>query len=108
MPHQRQLVAIMFTDIQGYTAMMQHDEELAVKIRDRIEKRKIGRRRKKSCSEGSSGCSVCSRAANWGRRIRRQPISSNAFIPGDRTREGHVTYSRDMTIGANAAMLLVP
>jgi class 3 adenylate cyclase len=28
----------MFTDIQGYTAMMQHDEELAIKIRDRHRK----------------------------------------------------------------------
>ncbi len=35
MPHSRQLAAIMFTDIQGFTAMMQHDEELAIKIRDR-------------------------------------------------------------------------
>ena len=26
MPRTRQFVAIMFTDIQGYTAMMQHDE----------------------------------------------------------------------------------
>ena len=34
MPTTRQLAAIMFTDIQGFTAMMQHDEELAVKIRD--------------------------------------------------------------------------
>lgn len=31
----RKLAAIMFTDIQGYTAMMQHDEELAVRIRER-------------------------------------------------------------------------
>ena len=35
MSETRQLAAIMFTDIQGYTAMMQHDEELAIKIRDR-------------------------------------------------------------------------
>jgi len=34
----RQLAAIMFTDIQGFTAMMQHDEELAIKIRDRHRK----------------------------------------------------------------------
>jgi len=38
MPHTRQLVAIMFTDIQGYTAMMQHDEGLAIKIRERHRK----------------------------------------------------------------------
>jgi len=38
MSRTRQLVAIMFTDIQGYTAMMQHDEELAIKIRDRHRK----------------------------------------------------------------------
>ena len=31
----RQLTAIMFTDIQGYTAMMQHDEQAATKIRER-------------------------------------------------------------------------
>ena len=35
MPHSRQLAAIMFTDIQGYTAMMQRYEELAIKIRNR-------------------------------------------------------------------------
>jgi TolB-like protein/class 3 adenylate cyclase len=34
-----QLAAIMFTDIQGYTALMQEDEELAIKIR--AEHRKI-------------------------------------------------------------------
>jgi TolB-like protein/class 3 adenylate cyclase/Tfp pilus assembly protein PilF len=38
MPRTRQLAAIMFTDIQGYTAMMQHDEELTIKIRDRHRK----------------------------------------------------------------------
>jgi len=31
----RQLVAIMFTDIQGYTSLMQQDEEIAIKCRDR-------------------------------------------------------------------------
>jgi len=35
MSYTRQLAAIMFTDIQGYTAMMQHDEEIAIKFRDR-------------------------------------------------------------------------
>ena len=35
MSQHRQLAAIMFTDIQGYTAMMQQDEDRAVKIRER-------------------------------------------------------------------------
>ncbi len=36
MPQQkRQLAAIMFTDIQGYTALMQEDEEKTIKIRER-------------------------------------------------------------------------
>ena len=35
MPVTRKLAAIMFTDIQGYTAMMQHDEDHAVKARER-------------------------------------------------------------------------
>lgn len=36
MPGQkRQLVAIMFTDIAGYTAMMQRDEKRTIKLRDR-------------------------------------------------------------------------
>jgi len=34
-----QLAAIMFTDIEGYTALMQEDEEQAIKIR--TEHRKI-------------------------------------------------------------------
>lgn len=38
MPADRKLTAIMFTDIQGYTAMMQHDEALAIKIRERHRK----------------------------------------------------------------------
>jgi len=35
MPQQRQLAAIMFTDIVGYTAMMQEDEQSAVAITKR-------------------------------------------------------------------------
>lgn len=35
MSQHRQLAAIMFTDIEGYTAIMQHDEKEAVKIRAR-------------------------------------------------------------------------
>lgn len=35
MANYRQLAAIMFTDIQGYTSLMQRDEELAINIRDR-------------------------------------------------------------------------
>lgn len=35
MSRQRQLAAIMFTDIEGYTALMQHDEEQALLIRER-------------------------------------------------------------------------
>ena len=35
MSQTRKLAAIMFTDIQGYTAMMQQDEEQAIKIRER-------------------------------------------------------------------------
>jgi TolB-like protein/class 3 adenylate cyclase/Tfp pilus assembly protein PilF len=35
MPRTRQLVAIMFTDIQGYTALMQHDEEQALQSREK-------------------------------------------------------------------------
>ncbi|TVZ59925.1 TolB-like protein [Flavobacteriaceae bacterium MAR_2010_105] len=35
MPQHRQLSAIMFTDIEGYTALMQHDEENALHIRSK-------------------------------------------------------------------------
>ncbi|WP_298238815.1 adenylate/guanylate cyclase domain-containing protein [uncultured Algibacter sp.] len=35
MRHQRQLAAIMFTDIEGYTSLMQHDEMQAIAIRER-------------------------------------------------------------------------
>lgn len=35
MSQQRQLAAIMFTDIEGYTSMMQRDEKVAVEIRAR-------------------------------------------------------------------------
>jgi LuxR family transcriptional regulator, maltose regulon positive regulatory protein len=35
MPHSRQLAAIMFTDIQGYTALMQQNEAKAIQARDK-------------------------------------------------------------------------
>ena len=35
MSSSRQLAAIMFTDIQGYTALMQHDEKKAVQVREK-------------------------------------------------------------------------
>ncbi len=34
---QRRLAAIMFTDIFGYTAMMESDEEYALKILEKID-----------------------------------------------------------------------
>jgi len=35
MPHHRQLAAIMFTDIEGYTAIMQQSEQKAIDLKDR-------------------------------------------------------------------------
>ncbi len=35
MPRHRQLAAIMFTDIEGYTAIMQHNEDRAIDLRER-------------------------------------------------------------------------
>ena len=35
MPRSRQLSAIMFTDIEGYTAMMQYDENQAINVRNK-------------------------------------------------------------------------
>jgi hypothetical protein len=35
MPHHRQLAAIMFTDIEGYTAAMQENESKAIELRER-------------------------------------------------------------------------
>ena len=39
MPTSRQLVAIMFADIAGYTAMMQEDEKTAVQVRRKLHKK---------------------------------------------------------------------
>ena len=38
MPQSRQLAAIMFTDIVGYTAMMQEDEASAMQLRHKLQK----------------------------------------------------------------------
>ena len=35
----RQLAAIMFADIVGYTALMQNDEELTLKLRNKLKKK---------------------------------------------------------------------
>ena len=34
MPQKRQLAAIMFTDIEGYTNLMQQDESIAIELRN--------------------------------------------------------------------------
>src|SRR6185295_3094443 len=36
MPQSRQLAAIMFADIMGYTAMMQDDEALAIQLKNKF------------------------------------------------------------------------
>lgn len=35
MPRSRQLAAIMFTDIEGYTSLMQQNEEKAIEAREK-------------------------------------------------------------------------
>ncbi|MGI8583419.1 MAG: adenylate/guanylate cyclase domain-containing protein [Chitinophagaceae bacterium] len=39
MPQSRQLAAIMFTDIEGYTGIMQEDEVLALQLRHKLKKK---------------------------------------------------------------------
>ena len=39
MPQTRQLAAIMFADIMGFTAIMEDDEVLAMKLRDKFKKK---------------------------------------------------------------------
>jgi len=39
MPTSRQLAAIMFTDIMGYTALMESDEELALRLREKMKQK---------------------------------------------------------------------
>jgi len=36
MPQSRQLAAIMFADIKGYTALMQEDEAYAMQLKDKL------------------------------------------------------------------------
>ena len=42
MPQSRQLAAILFADIMGYTAMMQDDEAVAMQLKDKFRKKLEG------------------------------------------------------------------